>query len=210
MARTRAAIETEIKQLEASGQGESAKAQALWAELEDVDPANAAAAAAAAPDMPGAEPMLDAGKMDGPKEAILKSDEARFVDKCLAEMKIEFGRGNATGAVKRIYNDLLQKVVAWRIAQEIMLQVGVGGAWPQWSALNRNEATGERLPPKPPAPPPVPHPATPATVAVTEGGMPVHARPDDPLEQEKAMRRQMMAGLVGSRPEVARTPVPVA
>lgn len=99
------------------------------------------------------------------------SDEWRFIEKACAEIQIET-EGTMSNAVKKIYNVLEAKVKMWRLARGIVEKVGVGGKWPQFSALNINPSTGEPLPP----PIPVLKPSMPGPVAdVTPSGMPVLA-----------------------------------
>jgi hypothetical protein len=77
------------------------------------------------------------------------TDEWRFIDRACSEIKIE-ADGSMGNAVKKVYNELDAKVKVWRIARQIVAQVGIGNKWPQWVTLGRNPSTGEKEAPKPP------------------------------------------------------------
>jgi len=106
----------------------------------------------------------------------LSTDEWAFIQKACGELELDLTKGVTTDLVKKIYNQIVAKVVAWRTMREIMGEIGPGGQWPQWSALNRSASTGEKL-----APVAASFPVEPETDAqvpdptITEGGMPVHA-----------------------------------
>lgn len=105
-----------------------------------------------------------------------KSDEWAFIEKSIAELQLNLTGGNMTDVAKKLYNQLRAKLRIWRIARDIVDQVGTGGDWPQWNMLNRNSSTGEVLPEKPAEPEPVAEPVAEAPVeGVTPGGMPIHA-----------------------------------
>lgn len=101
------------------------------------------------------------------------SEEWRFLTKACAEVQLE-SRGNQTGVVKKFYNELWAKLTVWRLAREIVEQVGIGGTWPQWVTLGRNDSTGEKLPAS--RQKPAPAPAAPAATNQTAGGMPLRGR----------------------------------
>jgi len=108
----------------------------------------------------------------------LSTDEWAFIQKACGELELDLTKGVTTDLVKKIYNQIVAKVVAWRTMREIMGEIGPGGQWPQWSALNRSASTGEKLAPKPvEEPEPAPQEPDPT---ITEGGMPVReAAPSD-------------------------------
>lgn len=144
-------------------------------------------------------PALDPADFD--------SDEWQFIQKACAEVQTPKG-GIASGLVKTLYNTLKAKVRIWRLAREIVGQVGIGGEWPQWSALGRNNSTGELLPPPEPEPEPVLSQEE-FAAAVTEGGMPVR----DAAPSPEAIREAVTGGSaadailadIESRPEPAKT-----
>lgn len=116
-------------------------------------------------DAPAADPDYDAAVSASkgwqkPKD-VLNTAEWRFIEKAIAEANVDFTSGAMTGLAKKLYNILVAKVTLWRMAHEVVEQVGVGNEWPQWSALGRNESTGRKLSEElkaspPPAPAPVP------------------------------------------------------
>lgn len=137
-----------------------------------------------------------------------QSDEWAFIKQAIASTEIEFKSGQMTGVAKKMFNILGMKLLLWRTARDIVAEVGIGGEWPSWSTLGRDESTGRKEAPKP-VTPPVSSPS--ATVGITEGGMPIHASGPAPSELD-AYKQSILAsigGQIGTRAEPARAAVPV-
>ena len=119
------------------------------------------------------------------------SDEWRFIEKCCSEIHTPKG-GITTGLAKSHYNELRARITLWRIARSIHRQIGDGGAWPQWSQLNRNNSTGEPLPPEKIKPEPAAaEPAAEPVPTETTEGMPVQPRPTE---------QQILSAVTGGMP----------
>lgn len=175
MQRTPEAIREDMKVARSAGcPPMGAKMRALRAELKEAEGASSAPpspAPAAAPtpfaETVGAVSAFDADfekQFAQPARSPYDSDEWRFIEKCAAELASRTD-GMSTGRVKKAYNDLELKVRLWRIAREIVLEVGVGAEWPQWTALQRDESTGKKVEKKPAVPAPAPAAAPAATAA---------------------------------------------
>lgn len=117
------------------------------------------------------------------------TDEWKFIEKACAEFELS-DTGNQSRIVKRLYQAIDAKLKVWRLAREIVAQVGIGKEWPQFSALGRDENTGQKVAPKP-----VVAPKAPVAPTVTEAGMPVRSR-----EPSKA---EILAGVTGGDPRAA-------
>jgi hypothetical protein len=148
MSRTVAEVEADIASAKASG--EKPMGKRLRALRDELKAATAPAcvvdviAATAAPTR-----MVESASIETPASDPFATDEWRFIDRACSEIKIE-ADGSMGNAVKKVYNELDAKVKVWRIARQIVAQVGIGNKWPQWVTLGRNPSTGEKEAPKPP------------------------------------------------------------
>lgn len=199
MSRTVAEIEAEIASLKAAGEHQATgRMKALRAEK----------ALAVAADAVKDTPSDEFGDMPAmPHADPFTTPEWEFIQRSIATTELEFKPGLMTGMAKKMFHVLSAKVMLWRMANDIVKQVGVGNEWPTWQALGRNDDTGAILTEKPAAPrlvaPPAPAPA------VTEGGMPMvsTAPPMDQTEAMKQAIRGMVANDVNARPQPARAAV---
>jgi hypothetical protein len=167
------AILADISSAKAAGEKPmGALLRRLRAELKEAE-GTAAAPASPVPAEPApSETATDRGPLWTADFALstaspLDSDEWRFIEKCAAELASRTD-GMSTGRVKKAYNDLELKVRLWRIAREIVQEVGIGAEWPQWTALDRDESTGKKRDKKTaaaPAPAPQPEVAAPLPAA---------------------------------------------
>lgn len=208
MPRTVSEIEAEMSAAKAEGvHAQSAKMRALRAERDAVK------AAPMPGDAPPATVTLPAGTVVVGEETPVcaesdpyKTAEWEFIQQAIAETEVDFKSGAMTGVAKKMFNILDMKVRLWRMAREMVAQVGIGADWPQWAALGRDENTGQKIAtrPAPPARPVDPVPA------VTEGGMPIRPKVPTPaadeLEAERQKIKQSMLGMLGQRPAPERAP----
>lgn len=151
----------------------------------------------------------------------MKSDEWRFIEKCLAEIEIA-NDGNQARLAKTIFQRVTTQVRMWRILRMIFSEVGPGGSLPTWASLGLRDGDGEPEAAKPIAPAPrAPQVVIPAPAA-SNGGLVVTpevlaqmvagavAKATDPLETMKRGFTGLVGGEVSSRSEPARKPVPAS
>lgn len=125
---------------------------------------NAQLKAGAEPSLPHVEAPEAGGEPAG--------DEWAFIQSCCAEVRLA-NNGNHSGIYKKLYQEVVTRVVMWRLMREIFADVGEGGDLPTWQDLGLDAGSGKPLPPKS-EPTPVKRETTPIT-EVTEAGMPVMA-----------------------------------
>lgn len=89
-------------------------------------------------------PVSPAGTWDTATPGPLESDEWAFVQQACAELKPPQA-GSSTGLVKWAFNDMDARVKNWRIARALITKLGVGAAWPQFTALGLCHRTGRPL-----------------------------------------------------------------
>lgn len=192
MPRTPEEIRSEMEAAKAAGEdGRSGRMRSLKAELKEAEAAldgSDGTDDVEAPDTWSIYPPA-VSVPDGAN--VYASDEWRFVEKALAELEPEIGKGTYVGAAKKLYNVLDAKVKIWRVARDVMKRVGVGKRWPQWTALGLDDTTGEPLPPRP-VPPPA---AVPQAPKVSEAGMPVRPAAPSPAD--------ILAHVTGGDPRAA-------
>lgn len=151
--RTIEVVEAEIAALRAKGyDNRHGEVKALKAELA-VLLAEGSPKQATAP----AAPPVAFGAVDV-TPAPVDDAEWRFIEKCLAEVQIEFGSGHTARAASTIYEALDMRVRIWRVLRRLVSANGVGAEWPAWSTFNLDDSSGRPRKPKPVAPPPEPAP----------------------------------------------------
>lgn len=198
MARTLAEVDADLERLRAGGVDmRTAPAKALRDERALIEAQDA---------------VMDDLPAEVPSEGTdpHKTAEWAFIQQAIASTEMEFKPGLMTGMAKKMFHVLAAKVTLWRIANDIVRQVGIGNEWPQWTALGRNEDTGAIVLDKPP-PPAIVRSSASVEIAptVTMGGMPIvnTAPPMDQMEAMKAAIRGQVAGDVNGRPTPQRAPV---
>lgn len=231
MPRTVAEIESEMSKLRAEGVHHSTKEmKTLRDELKSIGAGDApvpsqetvdlAAVDLAAADIASigtrTETLGSAIEVEAKYESAdpLQSDEWAFIQKSIAEIEVKFDGQNGH-ITKDLYHNVMFKVTVWRMAREIVKEVGVGGEWPQWVALNRNDSNGAKrtLKPAPVRAAPVAEIPGGGVKAVTEGGMPMvdTAPPSDEVDAWKKNMATTILGDVGRRNEPTRVlPEPAA
>jgi hypothetical protein len=199
MARTVEEIQAELESVRAAGEHHmSARCRALRAELRELT--------GVSPEKAGADDdsVTEPAPVPAPTETVpakvclhahapedpYASPEWAFLERACAEVELQH-HGNQSDIVKKFYQELQAKVLVWRMAREIVQEVGIGNDWPQWGALGRNPSTGKKDPKFAPRPQPEPTPE-PAMPPVTDAGMPIRSR--------QPSKRDIIAAVVGGDP----------